>query len=483
MAATRAVVTVVSMRNRDAMRGIALSMLVAVGAVHDAEAQRERRERPGSPTVEVRAPADAPSPPAQPIKKSQAKETSKHPARREIKVVEDAIYTMEKPRATVWAWKEDPGGDGTRDMRYVERAMEELRAAMAALKAAAPDWPRLAEYEQRITHLEAAAAAQRRHYGAVAKAKEDAAAAAAAADQAAWEAKRSPDEGTRSGFHQQAAGTIVFGKAPVDDQGTGALTATDVAAPLHVRAFLSASPWNLLHTAGIDCSTATTPDRASLEDYWIRTWVQINGGDPVELETLDLSRADFQRKTTSPLTMVGSLTKGGTYGNPDEPKMAMAWLAKVAATLKPGANKVVLEARAWCYGAPHTGVPIARGELAIQASEAQLTEVGKRATFTLAPSVHPAAKLTRWRDALAKRYAAEWTVLELRTAGEFKLQRNDLGVVLSRDAPAIALIKRKGRQECQLVSVILSEPFDGRTYGPQLELAYVNPRPFVCQYK
>jgi hypothetical protein len=52
-------------------------------------------------------------------------------------------------------------------------------------------------------------------------------------------------------------------------------------------------------------------------------------------------------------------------------------------------------------------------------------------------------------------------------------------VVLSRDAAAVIVLRHKQHGHCELVSVLLTEPFDGRTYGPP-DWGFAEPRPFVC---
>jgi hypothetical protein len=47
----------------------------------------------------------------------------------------------------------------------------------------------------------------------------------------------------------------------------------------------------------------------------------------------------------------------------------------------------------------------------------------------------------------------------------------------------VAIVKKKGTNRCTLMSVMVSEPFDGRTYGPALNLDREFPRPFVCNPK
>ncbi len=196
---------------------------------------------------------------------------------------------------------------------------------------------------------------------------------------------------------------------------------------------------------------------------------------------MTLDRAAMQTKTTSTLTEGGSLTKGGAYGNSDEKLMPFRWLTRVAAKLEPGSNKVKLESFVWCAGATYAGKSIASGEVTIRATAAQLAEVGRRGTFKLTASTHPKAKLARWQTAMTKHYGGKWDLLDLRTAGEWELRRDEkTSVVLSRDAPAVVVLRNKADAYCELVSVVLSEPFDGRTYGPQVEWGFEMPRPFVC---
>ncbi len=432
----------------------------------------------GGGEVKVLPGAGAPSAPDESarLKKTPLNEYNKNPGKKEIKKVEDLIYNLEKPAATIWQWKQDPEGHAHRDVGYVTRGMTDLEAALVAIKAKEPSWRRIAEYEQRIAFLRIAAAAQAKHYRNVAAAKDKAEADVEAAAQAAWAAKRVTDEGMTSDAHKASMGTIRFATAPLAVSGAGATATVDVGDPLFLRAYFAESVWNTLHTAGIDC----TPEGRADGSGWIRTWAQLDGGEAFELETLTLDRAAMEARTTSTLTEAGSLTKGGTYTNPDEKRAPFRWLTQVAVRIRPGTAKVRLEAVVWCPGASHAGIKIASGEVTIRATAAQLAEVGKRGSFKMAPSQHPKARLAPWRAAMIKHYAAEWELLDLRSTTEFGLRRDEkTSVVLSRVAGAVILLRHKQHGHCELVSVSLTEPFDGRTYGPQ-QWGYAEPRPFVC---
>lgn len=436
--------------------------------------------------VTVAAPADAPSPPADAdkLKKTQPGEMSKLPEKKEIKAVEDPIYSMEKPTATIWAWKEDPAGNSGRDVAYVEREMAKLVAAFTALKEKSPAWPRLGEYEKRIAHLQKAQAAQQRHYGAVTQAKSDAVDAAAAAAEAAFMAKRVTDDGQPNDFHKKMAGKFAFAAASIgagDAAGSGAVTSVEAAAPLHARVYLKESPWNAVHSdLRMDCSEHAD---SSIAEFWIRHWASVNGGAEFELETTKLTKEQFQKRTSFELTAKGSLTAGGTYANADEKTAPFAWLARVVPQLRPGANSVKFASRVFCYGMSHVGHTVAAGELTVNATAKSLDELTARGHSKLTESVHSKADLAKIREKITKHYAAEWDLLEFRTAGEWQPHRNDLGIVLARRAPSVALMKKKDGRECVLVSIMLEEPFDGRTYGPALNFAFASPRPFVCGWK
>lgn len=442
----------------------------------DPRATKQRPVRTPAVQVDVAAPDDAPTPPTDALKKTQPPEYGKQPGKAEIRAIENLIYTMERPGATIWGWRDDPSGKRARDIDFVAKQLAELDAGMAALASKQPDWKRRDEYAKRTAYLARAHAAQRAHYGAVDTARDQAVAAAEAAAAAEWAAKRTVDDGVVGPLHTAAVGKVVFSTAALTaaSKPSQAVTETTATAPLFVRAYVAQSPWNLLHADGVDCG------RVEHGDFWIKTMVQVGTSPEQKLEARVIDRAAFQKRTALELTGAASLTAGGTFGNADEPTAPFAWLARVAGELKPGRNTVTLITYAGCP-AGQAGVEIARGSLTVTATAASLAELAGRGAFKMSPSVHPAKALTKIDDTLRKRYAADYEVLDLRSAGEWQPRRNDLGIVLARVMPLVVVLrKRANPNACTIMSVEISEPFDGRSYGPALNLDSEFPRPFVC---
>jgi hypothetical protein len=440
-------------------------------------AEKARPPRGGAVAVEVTVAADAPAPPSDPLKKTQPPEYAKQPGKPEIRKIEDTIYNMEKPLARIWTFRDDPDGVYARDQAMVAKQLAELDGHMAALATKQPDWKRRAEYQARIAHLARAHAAQKAHYAAVDAARANAVAAADAAAEAEWQAKRTKDDGLRGALHTAAAGQVVFASAAITDATAPGqrLTTAGVAAPLHLRAFLKESPWNALHRAGVDCSRIPTGA------FLITTFVAIGDGQPMQLEQRALDLPAFQARTALDLS-AGSLTAGGTFTNPDEGKAGFGWITRVGAELAPGRTRVTVTVTAACPASVH-GVEIAAGAIELEATAATLAELAGRGAFKMAPSVHAAKDLAKIRTKLAARYATDGELIDLRSAGEWQPARNEYGVVLARELPLVAIVKKKGTNRCTLMSVMVSEPFDGRTYGPALNLDREFPRPFVCNPK
>lgn len=200
--------------------------------------------RPGTAQVDVAVPADTPRAPADRLTKTPLGEYTRAPARPEIKRVEEAIYMLEKPSGTVWQLDADPAGQGARDVAFMAKQLDELTAAIAAVRAKQADWKRLAEYDQRLAYLRRAAAAQAAHYGAVTAARAQAVADADAAADAAWAARRVKDDGVAGPLHAAAVGKVVLARAPfaAATAASAAVTEVDVRDPLFLRAFVAQSP-------------------------------------------------------------------------------------------------------------------------------------------------------------------------------------------------------------------------------------------------
>jgi hypothetical protein len=57
------------------------------------------------------------------------------------------------------------------------------------------------------------------------------------------------------------------------------------------------------------------------------------------------------------------------------------------------------------------------------------------------------------------------------------------GVILHRAANAVVVLRKRGTTKCEIVSLVLEEPYDGKSYGPALNFGMSLFRPFVCQPK
>lgn len=463
--------------------------MLASGAIAQPDrGDDKRRAREGlrgeGATVVAAVDAKAPRPPEQ-LKKTQIIELKDNPAKKEIRALEDLIYTMEKPLATIWQWLDAPGQLQERDIKYVERQIAELDEKLAAVRAANPTWTRLAEYDTRVAHLKKAAAAQRGHADATLVAQAQANDAADAAASAAWAAKRVTDNGFANDLHKSIAGQILFATNELGDAESNASAfASSVNAddPLFVRAYLKESPWNALHTANVDCSAAP----ASLERWELRTFYTVNGGDEYQFGMMSIDKAAFQKKTQFAGSKHGSYTQGGAFAKrDDEDKATFRWIAAVAGHFKEGDNKVRLEMRAFCYGASASGVEIASGEITVKATAATLAALANRASFQMADSSHGKAELAPMREKLQRHYAATgWELIDLRTAGDWQVARNQLsGIILHREVPAVVVLRRKQSEHCELVSVMLEQPHDGSKFTSTLNMGMEMFRPFVCNFK
>jgi hypothetical protein len=457
---------------------LALAAGLASVAVAGPDKQRPVRADRAAPAA-VAAPTDAPKPPAELLKKTQPPELKDNPARKEIKAVEDLIYQMEKPGATLWYFLDDLEGRRTRDVDYVARQLADLDGKLAALRAASPGWGKLADYDARIAHLRRAHAAQRAYYGAVADAREAAADAAEAAADAAWASKRATDDGIPHAFHRASVGRIVFAGRDLDpaDGSPPAVTKVAVEAPLFARAYFAESPWNTLHTAGVDCSDGSSRDGN------LRTTITVNGGEERAFGTLGLDEASFRQRTSVAGSKHGSFTAGGAFtSRDDEGRATFTWITSIVPALREGDNQVRLKMYAWCPTATWAGVPIAEGTLTVTATRAGLEAVAKRASFTMSPSVHRAAALAAVRRKLTTHFGGrDYDLLDLRSASEWRPVRHpDNGAILHRALEAVALLRKRGTVGCELASVELQEPYDGRGYGPALDLGFASLRPFPC---
>jgi len=461
---------------------ILIASLVPIAAAADkaTELAQRQRQRAGD-AVSVTPDPKAPRPPEQ-IKKTQINELKDNPAKKEIRALEDQIYTMEKPGSTVWQFLDDPTGAGYRTIGYVSTQIEKLEAALAAVRAANASWAKLPDYDRRVTYLKRAAAAHAAHYAAVDAAKQGAADQAEADAAAAWAAKRVKDEGPRHDLHKRSAGKILFAAAAIDP-GDGAppvLGAAPVDAPLFARGYFAESAWNTLHTAGVDCGSAP----ATLESYLLYTRYQVNGEATFEFGAMKLDKPTFQTTTSTPLSKHGSFTVGGAFATRDDEGMGtFRWITSVAPKLRVGDNKVKLELHAWCYGAPHGGALIASGEITITATKDSLEALAKRASFKMAPSVHSKQQMAGVLAKVTRHYEGRGQdVLDFRTASEWQPVRHELsGAILHRAANAVAVLRKRGTIECTAASLVLEEPYDGTRYGPALNFGFASERPFPCQ--
>lgn len=442
--------------------------------------ESQRGAAPAAGAVAV--PKDAPSLPAAPYKKTQPNELRDTPAKKPIRALEDLFYIMHKHDARIWVWRVSvdagyPPGDGSDEIAYVDKQMAKAQTLLAEIAQLDPSWPRTAEYQTTVAYLQRVQAAQRAYYGAVVQAQEAAAVAAEQATAAAWQAKRKPDAGVVGALHAASVGKLVFASQAIAD-GAPTATAFAVDAPLYAAAYFKESPWNALHTAGVDCADA--PD--TLKSFQLRAYFQITGGERFLLETEKFDEATFGRMTSWRLGEGKDVTVGGAFRNGDEEGLRFRWIARVVGGLAPGANGVAFDVRAWCYGAPHDGVPVASASLTLKGDEKALAAVQKRARFTLAPSQHQGGALGPFRAVIDAAYRNRLRVLEFRTGGQWSLVRNPLGVVLRRTMPTVVLAQRKDRPACELVSVELAQEFDGQSYGPT-RISYESARPFVCQWQ
>lgn len=467
---------------------LALSLVVFSLATLGAEvasAQPRSKQRPVSTDkVTVTPDANAPRAPAEQIKKTQINELKDNPAKKEIKALEDQIYTLEKPSATLWRFHDDARGAQARDVGYVAGQIEKLDAALAAVRAANSTWAKLGDYDQRVAYLKRAAAAQKAHYGSLDTAKADAVATGEREAATAWAAKRVTDEGQLHDLHKKSVGKILFATTEIAEGDPKAAVLAKVAAdsPLFARGYFAESPWNTLHTAGIDCGSAPS----SLEAFTLFTRYQVNGEGTFEFGGMKRDKATFQTKTSSALSKHGSFTVGGAFATKDDEGMGtFRWITSVVPKLREGDNKVKLEIFAWCYRSKPGGTLIASGEITVTATKASLAAVAKRATFKMSPSVHTKAQLTGLHAKMTRHYEGRgYELIDFRTASEWQPVRHEVsGAILHRAAEAVAVFRKKGTVECQLASIVLQEPYDGKTYGPALNFGGVVDRPFVCHPK
>jgi hypothetical protein len=452
------------------------TLFVGIAAADPRHDKMRGRPDDAAENVKVAAPSDAPQPPSEQIKKTPLNELSKVPTKAEIRKIEDRIFSMEKPSATVWQWKNDLAGNNKDDVVYVTRMIGELDEALAALVAKNQSWTRIAEYQERIAYLHKATLAQQQHYGAVATAKVQAVTTAKQANDDAWKAKRVTDTGTLHDLHKASVGKILIGKtdiAPLQSSPGAFIGEITPEAELFTRAYLAESPWNLLHTADVDCGGP--PEK--IQAFSLVTTYSVNGGNPLQLEDQSIDKAAFQNKTSFPITTHGSLTAGGTYKTAeDESRAPFAWMAGVVGELKEGNNKVKLEMSAWCYGGK--GVPVASGELTIKSTKATLKAVSARGFAVLPASVLGKSAMGNIRDAVNKVYAAKWDVIDIRAASEWQPVRNAFGVVLHRAINVMVLARPKNTGACSLLSVEAQQP-----PGESVRLAGQLGRRFVCNTK
>lgn len=430
--------------------------------------------------------ADAPRPPTVPMVKSRAPELRATPGKKEITLIESQIYQMERTSATIWSFLNDESGTHQRELSYVAKQIVELNEKLSAAAAADPAWPRLPEYRTRIAYLQKAHVAQQAHYGALTTARTDAVQAVENKAAADWAAKRVTDDGQATALHKASVGKILVANqaiAPTANDAAAFSTTVPVEAALFARAYLTESPWNTMHRSNVDCGGA--PEK--IQEFSVITYYSINGAEDRKLEEQRVDKATFQRQTTFAITTSGSLTAGGDYQNTDEAKAPFAWLAGAVGALKPGNNQVKLSMYAWCYEAGgRGGQPIASTEFTVVATATKLADVAQRGRFKLAPSTFAAKELAPYLSKIIKAYAAADTVLDVRaqTSAQWQIVRNPYGVILERTANTIAVLRKTQTPwQCELVSIVLREAFDGRQYGPGTKLEQASVRPFVCNVK
>lgn len=410
------------------------------------------------------------------LQKTPINDIAKHVAKKSIRALEDLVYSMEKDSSTIWNYLNGSAMSAA-ELRRVDEQIAKLDAALAEIKKADPAWHRLAEYERRVNHLKAAAAEGRGKRDAAiaadAKAKDDAARAA----EAAWQAKRAKDDGIAHELHRANVGKVVFAASEVDGKTTP-VTKVSVDAPLFARGFFAESPWNALHTAKVDCGEPA----ANLQKFTIESRFKVNGGEWMKFGSIGMELAAFKAQTSVPGSKHGSLTAGGTFKpGDDEWRGTFRWITSVAPELVVGDNQVTFEMAAWCYGAP-SEVTIASSTLTVTATKAQLATLAKRVTVPLYPSVHSAAALAPYKPKLQRMYADRgYEILDVRTESEWKPVRHPVsGAIIAREATAAVHHRTKGTIKCGMLSLVLSEPYDGKKYGPALDVHSTTNRPFAC---
>lgn len=422
--------------------------------------------------------AAEPRPPAksEQLAKTPINDIAKHAAKKSIRALEDLVYSMEKDTSTIWNYL-NGGSMSVAELRRVDEQIAKLETALAEIKRADPGWHRIAEYERRLNHLKAAAAEGRGQRDAAiaadTKAKDDAARAA----DAAWQAKRVKDDGIATELHRANVGKVVFAASDIDGKAAP-VTKVAVDAPLFGRGFFAESPWNALHTAKVDCGEAA----ANLQKFTIESRFKVNGGEWMKFGSIGMEPAAFKTQTSVAVSKHGSLTAGGTFKpGDDEWRGTFRWITSVAPELVVGDNTVTFEMAAWCYGAP-SEVTIASSTLTVTATKAQLVALAKRIAVPLYPSVHSAAALAPYKPKLQKMYADRgYEILDVRTASEWKPVRHPVsGVIIAREATAAIHHRTKGTIKCGLLSLVLSEPYDGKKYGPALDVHSTTNRPFAC---
>lgn len=442
-------------------------------------AARDHEAAKAALTAKGTVPADAPKPiaDADKMKKTPLGELSKHAGKKLVTNIENFIYSQERLQSKYPIESTSPSQQ--KGLEGIMANIREMRSSVDELAQLDAAWSRLGEYRNRLAGIEKWTQAQLAFIGATAAAKTEAVTAKRAELQADWDKKRVVDEGPLHALHKDNIGKILFSTKEIAAETNDAkafVASTTPEAPLFMRAYLAESPWNLLHRANVDCGAVP-----EIKRFALRTFYTVNGGTELELENLAVDEAAFSKKTSFAPTKSGSLTAGGSYTNETEATAPFAWLAGVVGGLKPGDNTVKLEMRVFCEGAeaPH---PVANGELTIKATAANLAAAVKRGSFKMTPSIHDKAALAGLSSKVSKRYAGQFQMLDFRTANDWKVNRNSLGVILSRSLKATALMKDKTKPGCTMYSLELVEPWAGNHYGAT-EFSGEFARPFVCSAK